>query len=35
MPSKVTIALTLAMVAIAASGSTVAYAQQCVWAQCY
>jgi hypothetical protein len=34
MLSKVTVALTLAMVGVAASG-TVAYAQQCVWAQCY
>jgi hypothetical protein len=34
MLSKVTVALTLAMAAIAASASTVAYAQ-CFWAQCY
>jgi hypothetical protein len=34
MLNKITAVLTIAMVAIAVSGSTAAFAQ-CVWAQCY
>jgi hypothetical protein len=34
MLGKITVVLTLAMAAIAASGSTAAFAQ-CAWAQCY